>query len=86
MNAAQRSRGQVEALNADPSPIAQITIEDVVDHYEKISRNLDGPPIIMGHSFGVRSRRSCWIEASGQPAWASPRRRSKGSRICPGPP
>ena len=43
---------EVEALNADPSPIARITIEDVVDHYEKILRNLDRPPIVMGHSFG----------------------------------
>jgi pimeloyl-ACP methyl ester carboxylesterase len=43
---------EVEALNADPSPIAALTVDDVVDHYDKVIRNLDRPPIIMGHSFG----------------------------------
>jgi pimeloyl-ACP methyl ester carboxylesterase len=42
----------VEALNADPSPIAALTVERVVDHYESIVIDLDRPPIIMGHSFG----------------------------------
>ena len=44
--------GEVEALNADPSPIASLDIEQIVDHYEKVIRNLDRPPVIMGHSFG----------------------------------
>jgi pimeloyl-ACP methyl ester carboxylesterase len=44
--------GEVEALNADPSPIAALDIDDIVDHYDKIIRNMDRPPIIMGHSFG----------------------------------
>jgi len=43
---------EVEALNADPRPIAGITIDGVIDHYEKLIRSLDRPPIIMGHSFG----------------------------------
>jgi hypothetical protein len=43
---------EVEALNADSSPIASLDIEQIVDHYDKIIRNLDRPPVIMGHSFG----------------------------------
>src|SRR5829696_8731705 len=44
--------GEVEALNADPSPIAGLGIAKIVDHYDAIIRSLDRPPIIMGHSFG----------------------------------
>lgn len=43
---------EVDALNRDPSPIARLDVAQVVDHYESIIRGLDGPPIIMGHSFG----------------------------------
>jgi pimeloyl-ACP methyl ester carboxylesterase len=43
---------EVEALNADPSPIAPLDIEQIVDHYEEIITGLENPPIIMGHSFG----------------------------------
>jgi pimeloyl-ACP methyl ester carboxylesterase len=44
--------GGVEALNADPSPIASLTVEEVVDHYESIIIDLEKQPIVMGHSFG----------------------------------
>jgi pimeloyl-ACP methyl ester carboxylesterase len=43
---------EVEALNADPAPIARLTVDRIVDHYEEIILNLERPPIIMGHSFG----------------------------------
>jgi pimeloyl-ACP methyl ester carboxylesterase len=43
---------EVEALNADPSPIARLTVDKVVDHYEQLILGLERPPIIMGHSFG----------------------------------
>jgi pimeloyl-ACP methyl ester carboxylesterase len=43
---------EVEALRADPSPIAKQTIDGVADHYEEIIKGLDRPPIIMAHSFG----------------------------------
>jgi pimeloyl-ACP methyl ester carboxylesterase len=43
---------EVEALNADPSPIARLTVDRIVDHYEDIILGLERPPIIMGHSFG----------------------------------
>ncbi|QIN85155.1 alpha/beta fold hydrolase [Rubrobacter tropicus] len=44
--------GEVEALNADPSPIAELDIDQIVDHYTRIIGELDKPPIIMGHSLG----------------------------------
>jgi pimeloyl-ACP methyl ester carboxylesterase len=43
---------EVEELNADPSPIAPLTVDEIVDHYENIIIDLERPPIIMGHSFG----------------------------------
>jgi len=43
---------EVEALNADPDIVAGLDIEQIVDSYEKVIRNLDRPPVIMGHSFG----------------------------------
>jgi pimeloyl-ACP methyl ester carboxylesterase len=42
----------IEQLRADPSPIAHLGIEEIVDHYDAIIRGMAEPPIIMGHSFG----------------------------------
>ena len=39
-------------MRADPSPLAGLGITQIVDHYDRIIRSLDRPPIIMGHSFG----------------------------------
>jgi pimeloyl-ACP methyl ester carboxylesterase len=44
--------GEVEALSADPTPLTTLSITTIVDHYERIIRDLDRPPMIMGHSFG----------------------------------
>jgi pimeloyl-ACP methyl ester carboxylesterase len=41
-----------EELRRDPSPLRGIDITAAVDHYDKIIRGLDRPPIIIGHSFG----------------------------------
>jgi pimeloyl-ACP methyl ester carboxylesterase len=43
---------EVEALNADPSPIARVTIPQIIQRFESVIRELDSPPIIMGHSAG----------------------------------
>jgi pimeloyl-ACP methyl ester carboxylesterase len=43
---------EVEALNADPSPIEALTVPAIVDHLESVVGELDRPPIIMGHSAG----------------------------------
>jgi pimeloyl-ACP methyl ester carboxylesterase len=43
---------EVEALNADPSPIEELTVPAIVDHLEAIVGDLPSPPILMGHSAG----------------------------------
>ena len=43
---------EVEALNADPSPIAAVTVRGIIERLEGIVRNLDKPPILIGHSAG----------------------------------
>jgi pimeloyl-ACP methyl ester carboxylesterase len=42
----------IEQLRADPSAVDHVGVEEIVDHYDAIIRDLDTPPIIMGHSFG----------------------------------
>jgi pimeloyl-ACP methyl ester carboxylesterase len=42
----------VEDIRRDTAPIERLGVGEVTDHYERIVRGLDQPPIIMGHSFG----------------------------------
>jgi pimeloyl-ACP methyl ester carboxylesterase len=42
----------VEALNADPTPVQKETIPAIVAHLESVVRGLDTPPILIGHSAG----------------------------------
>jgi len=44
--------GDIDQLRRDPSSIATLGINEIVDHYERIIRGLDSPPFIIGHSFG----------------------------------
>jgi pimeloyl-ACP methyl ester carboxylesterase len=43
---------EVEALNADPTPIEQVTVPQIIEHLEAVIGALDSPPIIIGHSAG----------------------------------
>lgn len=43
---------EVEALNADPSPIEAVTVPQIIEHLESVVGALDRPPILMGHSAG----------------------------------
>jgi pimeloyl-ACP methyl ester carboxylesterase len=43
---------EVEALNADPTPIEKVTVPDIIEHLEDVVGSLDAPPIVMGHSAG----------------------------------
>jgi pimeloyl-ACP methyl ester carboxylesterase len=43
---------EVEALNADPTPIEQLKVSEIIDSIEAIVGDLDSPPIIIGHSAG----------------------------------
>ncbi|RBY86800.1 alpha/beta hydrolase [Blastococcus sp. TF02A-26] len=43
---------EVEALNADPTPIAELTLPQVVDSLASVIGALEEPPILIGHSAG----------------------------------
>jgi pimeloyl-ACP methyl ester carboxylesterase len=43
---------EVEALNADPSPIEALTVPAILERLEGLVRGLDAPPILIGHSAG----------------------------------
>ncbi|MFC8428264.1 alpha/beta hydrolase [Streptomyces sp. NPDC057253] len=43
---------EVEALNADPTPIETVTVPAIIAGLEKVIAELDRPPVIMGHSAG----------------------------------
>ncbi len=43
---------EVEALNADPTPIAEVTLPQIVGHMADVVGALDTPPILIGHSAG----------------------------------
>jgi len=42
----------VEALNADTTPISELSVPAIVEHLESVVGSLDKPPILMGHSAG----------------------------------
>jgi alpha-beta hydrolase superfamily lysophospholipase len=44
--------GEVEAIRKNPSVLMGLRLKTVVDHYDRIVRKLESPPILMGHSFG----------------------------------
>ncbi|MGH9192863.1 MAG: alpha/beta hydrolase, partial [Acidimicrobiales bacterium] len=43
---------EVEALNADPTPIEQVTVAQIMERLEGLVGGLGRPPIVMGHSAG----------------------------------
>jgi len=43
---------EVEALNADPTPIEKVTVPEIVAHLEEVVGALASPPILIGHSAG----------------------------------
>jgi pimeloyl-ACP methyl ester carboxylesterase len=43
---------EVEALNADPTPVAALTVPAIIEHLESVVVDLGAQPILMGHSAG----------------------------------
>ena len=43
---------EVEALNADPTPIERLTVPAIIEHLESVVGALATPPILIGHSAG----------------------------------
>ena len=44
--------GGIEQLRRNPGSVESLGLTEVVDHYEQIIRELETPPIIIGHGFG----------------------------------
>lgn len=43
---------EVEALNADPTPIEKLTVPEIIAHLESVISGVQTPPILIGHSAG----------------------------------
>jgi pimeloyl-ACP methyl ester carboxylesterase len=43
---------EVEALNADPTPVVEVTVPQIIDHFKSVISELATPPVIIGHSAG----------------------------------
>ena len=43
---------EVEALNADPTPIEEVTVPAIIERLASVIRPIDPPPILIGHSAG----------------------------------
>jgi len=43
---------EVEALNADPTPIEKLEVSEIIARLESVIDGLDRPPILIGHSAG----------------------------------
>ena len=42
----------IDELRRDPAAIANIGVAEIVDHFDRIIRELNHPPVLIGHSFG----------------------------------
>jgi pimeloyl-ACP methyl ester carboxylesterase len=43
---------EVEALNADPTPIEDLRVPAIIERFERVIGELENPPILIGHSAG----------------------------------
>jgi alpha-beta hydrolase superfamily lysophospholipase len=47
-----RKHGDVDELRAEAEELRGLGLAEIVDHYESLIRELDEPPVLIGHSFG----------------------------------
>lgn len=47
-----RKHGDVEELRESADAWAGLGVTEIVDHYEQVIRELDRPPVLIGHSYG----------------------------------
>ena len=47
-----RKHGDVEEMRETADDSAGLGVKEIVDHYEGIIRDLDQPPVLIGHSYG----------------------------------
>ncbi len=48
-----RKDASIAELRADPSGLAGLGVQEIVDHYDRIIRGQPEPPLLIGHSFGA---------------------------------
>ena len=68
---------EVEALNADPSPIEVLQVPEIIEHLEAVVGDLEAPPILMGHSAGGVFTQILLDLGFGAPVSPSTRRRPR---------
>jgi esterase/lipase len=74
---------EVEALNEDPAPVAELTVPKIVTHLEEAISGLDKEPILMGHSAGGVFTQLLMDRGTAQQAWHCARR-ARGRADCRG--
>src|ERR671938_376133 len=47
-----RKHGDVEELRSEAEELEGLGVNEIVDHYEGLTRELDQPPVLIGHSYG----------------------------------
>ena len=74
----------VEEIRADPSPIDGLTLQEIVDHYADVIRDLSEQPVLVGHSFGALIVQLLLDRGFGAAGWPSTPPRRKGFDFrCP---
>ncbi|MEJ3742763.1 alpha/beta hydrolase [Actinomycetes bacterium KLBMP 9797] len=74
---------EVEALNADPTPILEVTVPKIIAHLEEVCRSLPEPPIIIGHSAGGAFTQILLDHGFGAAAVALNSAPTEGVRVVP---
>ncbi len=70
---------EVEALNADPTPIEEVTVPAIIEHLASVIRPIDPPLSSLDTPRAVCSCRSCWTTGTARSALRSTRRRPRVS-------
>ena len=47
-----RKQGDVEQMRESADESAGLGVQEIVDHYEELIRELEQPPVLIGHSYG----------------------------------
>ena len=63
-----RKHGDVEKLRGSAEELRGLGVNEIVGHYERLIRELEQPPVLIGHSYGGSSPSCCSTAAWGGPA------------------
>ena len=74
---------EVEALNADPTPIIEARVPAIIEHLEEVISSVDTPPILMGHSAGGAFMQICMDHGFGACGVALNSAPTEGVRVVP---